>query len=133
MILTNILKNINFLILRGHENLHITLPIFPDDIDILTDDYDKILNCIKPYLIRIDNPNVGHILNIGNKQIKLDIRVIGYNYYDSNWETKMLKNKTLHNNFYILDKLNIDLNLRPQNLDSQTYYKLTEAYEKLGS
>ena len=106
MLLTNILKNINFLVLRGYENLHIKLPLYPDDIDILTDDYDKIFNCIKPYLIRIDNPKVGHILNIDNKQIKLDIRVIGYNYYDSNWETKMLKNKTLYNNFYILDKLN---------------------------
>ena len=33
----------------------------------------------------------------------------------------------------ISDKLKIDLNLRPQNLDFNTYYKLTQAYEKLGS
>ena len=33
----------------------------------------------------------------------------------------------------ILNKLNIDLSLRPQNLDFETYYKLTEEYEKLRS
>ena len=32
-----------------------------------------------------------------------------------------------------LDKFNLDLNLRPQNLDFDTYYKLTIEYEKLRS
>ena len=35
------------------------------------------------------------------------------------------------NNLDILNKLNINLNLRPQNLDFETYYKLTSEYEKL--
>ena len=33
----------------------------------------------------------------------------------------------------ISKKLNIDLNWRPQNLDFETYYKLTLEYEKLTS
>ena len=33
----------------------------------------------------------------------------------------------------LVDKLKIDLNLRPQNLDLDTYYKLTYEYENLGS
>ena len=33
----------------------------------------------------------------------------------------------------IAEKLNIKLDLRPQHLDFETYYKLTEEYEKLGS
>ena len=33
----------------------------------------------------------------------------------------------------ILSKLKIDLNLRPQNLSLDTYYKLASEYEKLGS
>ena len=49
---------------------------------------------------------------------------------------KMLK-KPFNQIFYgyndLLDKLNIDLNLRPQNLDFDTYYKLTIEYEKLRS
>ena len=33
----------------------------------------------------------------------------------------------------VLEKLKIDLNLRPQNLNLDTYYKLAYEYEKLGS
>ena len=47
---------------------------------------------------------------------------------------KMLKkpfNQIFNGNNDLLDKLNIDLNLRPQNLDFDTYYKLTIEYEKL--
>ena len=42
-------------------------------------------------------------------------------------------NQIFNGNQKILDKLKINLKLRPQNLDFNTYYKLTEAYEKLGS
>ena len=34
-------------------------------------------------------------------------------------------------NINIINKLNIDLNLRPHNLSQDIYYKLTEEYEKL--
>jgi len=47
---------------------------------------------------------------------------------------KMLKkpfNLIFNNNNEILDKLKIDLNLRPQNLDLNTYYNLTKEYENL--
>ena len=49
---------------------------------------------------------------------------------------KMLKkpfNQLFNGNKKILDKLKIDLNLRPQNLDFETYYKLTNEYENLSS
>jgi 16S rRNA (adenine1518-N6/adenine1519-N6)-dimethyltransferase len=47
---------------------------------------------------------------------------------------KMLKkpfNQIFNGNNDLLNKLNINLNLRPQNLDLDTYYKLTMEYEKL--
>ena len=53
-----------------------------------------------------------------------------------NHRRKMIKkpfNQLFNGNQKVLDELNIDLNLRPQNLDFNTYYKLTEAYEKLTS
>jgi len=49
---------------------------------------------------------------------------------------KMLKkpfNQIFNGNYDLLNKLNINLNLRPQNLDFDTYYKLTMEYEKLRS
>ena len=49
---------------------------------------------------------------------------------------KMLKksyNLLFKGNLDIAKKLNIDLNLRPQNLNFETYYKLSEEFEKLRS
>ena len=47
---------------------------------------------------------------------------------------KMLKkpfNQIFNGNYDLLNKVNINLNLRPQNLDFDTHYKLTIEYEKL--
>ena len=49
---------------------------------------------------------------------------------------KMIKkpfNQIFNGDLRILEKLKIDLNLRPQNLNFETYYKLTEEYENLRS
>ncbi len=49
---------------------------------------------------------------------------------------KMLKkpfNQLFNGDKKILDKLKIDLNLRPQNLDLETYYRLTSEFENLRS
>ena len=49
---------------------------------------------------------------------------------------KMIKkpfNQLFFKRSELLDKLNINLNLRPQNLNFETYYKLTNEYEKLRS
>ena len=53
-----------------------------------------------------------------------------------NQRRKMLKkpfNQIFNGDQKILDKLKIDLKLRPQNLDFETYYKLTSEFEKLKS
>jgi len=42
-------------------------------------------------------------------------------------------NLIFNGNIEILNKLKINLNLRPQNLDLLTYYNLTNEYEKLRS
>ena len=47
---------------------------------------------------------------------------------------KMIKkpfNQIFNGDLKILEKLKIDLNLRPQNLNFETYYKMTEEYENL--
>ncbi len=53
-----------------------------------------------------------------------------------NERRKMLKrpfNKLFKNALEISNKLNIDLKLRPQNLDTNTYYNITQEYENLRS
>jgi 16S rRNA (adenine1518-N6/adenine1519-N6)-dimethyltransferase len=53
-----------------------------------------------------------------------------------NQRRKMLKkpfNQLFNGDQKVLDKLKIDLNLRPQNLDFDTYYQLTSLYENLRS
>ena len=49
---------------------------------------------------------------------------------------KMLKkpfNQVFNNAKEVADKFNIDLNLRPQNLEPEMYFKLVKEYEKLRS
>ena len=53
-----------------------------------------------------------------------------------NERRKMLKkpfNKLFKNAIEVSNKLNIDLKLRPQNLDNNTYYNITQEYENLRS
>ena len=53
-----------------------------------------------------------------------------------NHKRKMIKkpyNKIFNGNLKISEKLNINLNLRPQNLNFETYYKLANEYENLRS
>ena len=42
-------------------------------------------------------------------------------------------NQIFNGNEEIIDKFELDLNLRPQNLDFEMYYFLTKEYEKLRS
>ena len=47
---------------------------------------------------------------------------------------KMIKkpySQLFNGNIHIASKIGIDLNLRPQNLDFETYFKLTKEYENL--
>ena len=51
-----------------------------------------------------------------------------------NQRRKMIKkpfNQIFNGNKKIIEKLEIDLSLRPQNLDFETYYKLVNEYETL--
>ena len=53
-----------------------------------------------------------------------------------NQRRKMIKkpyNQLFNGDLKVLKKLNLDLNLRPQNLNFDTYYKLALEYENLGS
>ena len=42
-------------------------------------------------------------------------------------------NQLFNGNQSIINKLKIDLNLRPQNLSFETYYKIAQEYENLSN
>ena len=42
-------------------------------------------------------------------------------------------NQIFNGNLKVLKKLDLNLNLRPQNLDFETYFNLTKEYENLTS
>ena len=72
----------------------------------------------KKNFVKIDNPN----------NLEKVTRIF------FNQRRKMLKkpfNQLFNGNQTVLNKLNIDLNLRPQNLSFDTYYKITSEYENL--
>ncbi len=72
----------------------------------------------KKSFVKIDNPN----------NLEKVTRIF------FNQRRKMLKkpfNQLFNGNQTVLNKLNIDLNLRPQNLSFDTYYKITSEYENL--
>ena len=53
-----------------------------------------------------------------------------------NHRRKMIKkpyNQIFQGNTTVIDKLNLDMSLRPQNLDFETYYKLSVELENLRS
>ena len=53
-----------------------------------------------------------------------------------NHRRKMIKkpfNQIFNGNKDVIKKLNLNMNLRPQNLDIETYYQLTQLYENLRS
>ena len=68
-------------------------------------------------------------LNFDNPKNLEEITRIFFNH-----RRKMIKkpfNQIFNGNKNVLNKLKIDLNLRPQNLDVEMYYQLTSEYEKL--
>ena len=98
----------NCIILRGYEQLKTNFPIHPEeDVDILTENYNDVYDIIKEYLDHIDNKDVGHIIKLDDTLVKIDIRVVGDNYYDEKWYNDMLSKKILFDyDFYVMDAEN---------------------------
>ena len=87
----------DYAVLRGYDDLHKKVPELPkgEDIDILLRGGNDIVDAVG-----------ANIVNISNKTVKFDRRYIGDGYYDENWQKNMLKTKSRHQFFYILDEIN---------------------------
>lgn len=98
-------SNIKYVILRKFD-------LFPDDfidndhdIDILCEDRDMF--AFVSNAVHRSIGISGYKIIIEGKDISLDIRYIGDNYYDSKWEQDIINSRVLYKNFYLPDKNNL--------------------------
>lgn len=80
-----------------------------EDWDILCRDAGKFISKIHATpLNELQNNNkcFNYYTIVNNKKLLIDIRWVGDGYYDKRWESHMLKDRLLHRNYYILDKIN---------------------------
>lgn len=84
-----------------------------DDIDFLTNDYFyfmRILDTIEKskggWLNSVSNggTSVRNYIKVGTKDIPIDIRYLGDNFYDKNLQQNMIDTRVKHKNFYIPNK-----------------------------
>ena len=110
----NSYKKLKYLVLR--DGMHVN-----DDLDILTNDFylfKRVSDCHSyklknlKFISNFGDPveengiKVSNYIMIKNKKIYLDIRYIGDNYYDINWEKKIINKRKPFLNYYIPDKEN---------------------------
>tara|TARA_B100001250_G_scaffold213982_1_gene183546 strand:- start:27230 stop:28393 length:1164 start_codon:yes stop_codon:yes gene_type:complete len=98
----------NYIVLRNFDHLEDQLTTQHPDVDILIEDKKfakEILNAVKT---KNKSYRVQHSVKIQGNDINFDIRYVGDNYYDKNWEIELLKTKVKHEKgFYIADNLNL--------------------------
>ena len=90
-----------------------------DDIDILVNNYYLFKRVSDCHSYKIKNLNffsnsgdpiddngfkVSNYIRIKNKIVRIDVRFIGDNYFDSNWQKKILRDRVFQNSYYIPDK-----------------------------
>lgn len=104
------LKDTNYIILRNYENIQEELEA-GGDIDLLCESKEeliKILNLVPRF--EINNMNNCKVL-IDDVNIPIDVRYVGDNYYDINWERDMLKRKEKKDKRYVISKYDKDMSL----------------------
>lgn len=88
----------NHVVLRGFDDLanHVPLLRNSDDIDILVEDRDQIVKALG-----------ANIVNIGGERVKFDIRYVGDNYYDKEWQKNLLHSKEKDSFYNVPDSENL--------------------------
>jgi hypothetical protein len=98
----------NYIVLRNFDNLEEQLTTKHPDVDVLTENKNLTKDILNAVQTTNKSYRVQHSVKINNKDINFDIRYVGDNYYDKNWEIELLKTKVKHaKGFYIADNLNL--------------------------
>ena len=105
-------KNIEYVLLRSKYSQS-------DDLDILVNDYHLFKRIADAHSYKLKNLSffsnngdpvedygfkVSNYININKRKICLDIRYVGDNYLDKNWQANILKNKIFYKNIFIPSK-----------------------------
>ena len=120
------------------------------DIDIITDNYYKfkgIVGGINTHKHRkeIDNGcKIQNRVNIGEKEVRIDIRYVGDRYYPTRWMKDVLQNKIKESHelgtFFVPSKLDqlwmlyyhVNVRQRSPSQQNETLKQLTELAKELG-
>ena len=82
-----------YVILRNGEGLPGSFDPAHDDIDILVDNAKACVSLLGAEKAR--GGAAAHIVRVGGREVKLDIRCVGDGYYDERWERAMLDTRRL--------------------------------------
>lgn len=111
---------INYVVLRNYEKFPALIEEHPD-VDLLTDDYyavKRIIDGDNPFKPSFEDGGyrIHNYVSIGGRDIGFDIRYVGDNYYDAEFEKHILQNKVKCKNFWIPDEDGHELALQYHNM-----------------
>ena len=144
--------NIQYVVERSFENKNFKklLDTSKGDIDVITDDYYKfkgIVGGMNTHKYRKEQDNGGKIqnrVNIGGKEVRIDIRYVGDRYYPTQWMKVILQNKIKESNkfgtFYVPSKddqvwmlyYHMHVHKRSPSQRNKTLKQLTKLAKELG-
>lgn len=104
-------NNISYLVLRNYENL-LEPEMYIDghgDVDLLCADSQEIVRVLDAQTNRKDQwpyrgDGIHYYIFVAGERVSLDLRYVGDDYYCKEWEEYLLRNRIVHNGFYVMDE-----------------------------
>ena len=100
-------ESCNYLVMRNYECMD-SEEIFTkghEDIDILCDDYKKMVKVTDARPRSRVNNGVQYYILLKGQKLKIDLRHTGDGYYDPKWQENIIKKRMFHEfGFYVMDE-----------------------------
>ena len=126
---------IPYLVLRNYDNL-LAPEMYMDghgDVDILCADSQVIVKLLGAKTTRKDQPPfkgdcTHYYIYVGEKNVSLDLRYVGDDYYCKEWQEDILSKRVAHEGFYVMDEENYFYSLTYHAILQKQ--KLSDEYQK---
>ena len=131
-------STLNYVVLRNFENL----PDIPygekhPDIDFLVKNLDEAVYIMQAEKVFKENFRVYYKLNVSGDNVYIDLRSVGDEYYDKNWQIEILNTRIFHEKkFYIPSNENYFFTLvyhvliHKIEISSDYYHKIAEIFKR---